>query len=407
MEAMLLDKPLALVVIAVKFAVGRNILMNFPKGGTIKMAKGENIFKRKDGRWEARYIKGYELSGKIKYGFCYGKTYKEAKEKVTRAKAALVSGKPLPTVGSRHRFSFFCDEWLESGKGRYKESTFVKYQTMLEKHIKPKLGGCFPLAFNDALMERFTNELLFDDELAPKTVKDILVVLRSILNYTAKRFPETFPKVEITYPKETKKEMRVLTREEQTQFVSYLLQEMDECKFGILLTLLTGIRIGELCALRWENISLKDNTIKISSTMQRLKDINLNRETKTRIVIGSPKSDTSTRIIPISDYAAELCRRMNPKSPAAFVLTGTSDYMEPRTLQYRMEKYTGDCGLEGVHFHTLRHTFATRCVEVGFEIKSLSEILGHANTTITLDRYVHSSMELKRDNMNKLALVGL
>lgn len=151
---------------------------------------------------------------------------------------------------------------------------------------------------------------------------------------------------------------------------------------------------------------MKDKTIKISSTMQRLKDISLNRETKTRIVIGSPKSDTSARIIPINDYAAELCRRMNPKSPAAFVLTGTSNYMEPRTLQYRMEKYTGDCGLEGVHFHTLRHTFATRCVEVGFEIKSLSEILGHANTTITLDRYVHSSMELKRDNMNKLALVG-
>lgn len=371
------------------------------------MAKGENIFKRKDGRWEARYIKGYELSGKIKYGFCYGKTYKEAKEKVNRAKAALVSGKPVPTSSSRHRFAYFCDEWFEAGKNRFKESTCVKYQTMLEKHIKPRLGGCFPLAFNDALVEQFSNELLFEEELSPKTVKDILVVLHSILNYTAKRFPDTFPKVDITYPKESKKEMRVLTREEQTKFVRFLLEDMDACKFGILLALLTGIRIGELCALRWENISLHDNTIKISSTMQRLKDMNLNREAKTKIVIGSPKSDTSTRTIPISDYAAELCGKMNPQSPTAFILTGTSDYMEPRTLQYRMEKYTDGCGLEGVHFHTLRHTFATRCVEVGFEIKSLSEILGHANTTITLDRYVHSSMELKRDNMNKLAMVGL
>lgn len=151
----------------------------------------------------------------------------------------------------------------------------------------------------------------------------------------------------------------------------------------------------------WENISLRDNTITITSTMQRLKNMNPDREAKTKIVIGSPKSDTSIRTIPISDYAAELCEKMNPQSPAAFVLTGTPDYMEPRTLQYRMEKYTVGCGLKGVHFHTLRHTFATRCVEVGFEIKSLSEILGHANTTITLDRYVHSSMELKRDNMNK------
>lgn len=209
------------------------------------MAKGENIFKRKDGRWEARYIKGYELSGKIKYGFCYGKTYKEAEEKVTRAKAALVSGKPAPVSNTRHRFAYFCDEWFESEKNRFKESTCVKYKTILEKHIKPRLGGCFPLAFNDGLIEQFANELLFEEELAPKTVKDILVVLRSILNYTAKLFPDTFPKVDIVYPKESKKEMRVLTREKQTLFVSYLLEELDECRFGILLALLTGIRIGE------------------------------------------------------------------------------------------------------------------------------------------------------------------
>lgn len=182
---------------------------------------------------------------------------------------------------------------------------------------------------------------------------------------------------------------------------------MDECKFGVLLALLTGIRIGEICALRWENISLKDNTIKISSTMQRLKDIDLSRTSKTKIVIASPKSSTSTRTIPLSNYAAELCAKMKPSNSTAFILTGTCNYMEPRTLQYRMSKYTRICGLEGVHFHTLRHTFATRCVEVGFEIKSLSEILGHSNTTITLDRYVHSSMELKRDNMNKLSAVGL
>lgn len=371
------------------------------------MAKGENIFKRKDGRWEARYIKGHELSGKIKYGFCYGKTYKEAKEKVTRAKAALLNGKSTPAVNSRHRFSWFCDEWFESGKKRFKESTCVKYKNILDRHIKPRLGSCFPLGMNDALIDQFANELLYEEELAPKTVKDILVVVRSILDYTARRFPETFPRININYPKESKKEMRVLSREEQTRFSKFLLDDMDASKFGVFLALLTGIRIGELCALRWENISLKDNTIKICSTLQRLKDVSSNQERKTKIVISSPKSDTSTRTIPITESVAGLCRKMNPQSPAAFVLTGTSHYMEPRTLQYRMERYTEICGLEGVHFHTLRHTFATRCVEVGFEIKSLSEILGHANTTITLDRYVHSSMELKRDNMNKLEAAGL
>lgn len=113
------------------------------------------------------------------------------------------------------------------------------------------------------------------------------------------------------------------------------------------------------------------------------------------------------RTIPMTEYAAGLCRHMKPQSSAAYVLTGTDAFMEPRVLQYRLEKYTQACGLEGVHFHTLRHTFATRAVEVGFEIKSLSEILGHASVTITLDRYVHSSLELKRDNMQKLNAAGM
>lgn len=169
------------------------------------MAKGENIFKRKDGRWKARYIKGYELSGKIKYGFCYGKTYKEAKEKVTKCKAAMVTGQPIPKANGKHRFAFYCDEWLNASKGKLKESTAVKYSSMLEKHIKPKLGGCFPLGLTSGLIDNFRDELLFEDELSPKTVKDVLVLLRTILRYTAKQFPNSFPQIDITYPRESKK----------------------------------------------------------------------------------------------------------------------------------------------------------------------------------------------------------
>lgn len=372
------------------------------------MAKGENIFKRKDGRWEARYIKGCELSGKIKYGFCYGRTYREAKEKVTVCKAALLDGRPVPGTGSRHRFAFYCDEWLRARKPKVKEATYIKYDTAMRKHIKPKLGGCFPLGMTTGLIDEFMEELLFEDELAPKTVHDVLVVLHGILKYTATFFTGGFPAIEINYPKPGKEEMRVLSREEQTRFVSYLLDDMDTCKFGVLLTLFTGVRIGELCALQWGNISLKEQTIRIDATLQRLRDTSTadNPGSRTRIVIGTPKSDTSIRTIPIIDYTAELCEKMNPHSSAAYVLTGTENFMEPRTLQYRMEKYTRECGLEGVYFHTLRHTFATRAVEVGFEIKSLSEVLGHATTTITLDRYVHASLVLKRDNMKKLAAAG-
>ncbi len=366
--------------------------------------KGENIFKRKDGRWEARYIKGYELSGKIRYGFCYGKTYKEAKEKAIKCRAALLSSAPLPVTNNRRRFAFFCEEWLRMEKGKVKDSTYVKYEAILRNHIQPRLGGCFPPGINTWLAEQFKQELLAGG-LSAKTVRDILVVLRSILKYTASQYPGLFPAVEIGYPKEQKKEARVLSTEEQRRFVSYLRTDMDPCRFGILLALLTGLRIGELCALRWKNISLENRTIHVDATMQRLRDMDGQGERKTKVVIGSPKSDTSIRTIPLTDGAARLCGQYDPHCPAAFLLTGTEQFMEPRQMQKRLAKYTKECGLEGVHFHTIRHTFATRCVEAGFEIKSLSEILGHANTAVTLGRYVHSSMDLKRVNMEKLAVV--
>lgn len=371
------------------------------------MAKGENIFRRRDGRWEARYIKGRELSGKIKYGYCYGKTYQEAKEKAAKRKAALTNGVPLPTARTQKPFSSYCLEWLHTKKCTVKESTYIKYSTAVNKHIIPKLGVCHPLGFTTELMDDFIKELQFEDELAPKTVHDILVVLHGILKFASSKFAGSFPAVEINYPKIGKKEMRVLSREEQARLVAYLHEDLDPCRFGILLALCTGIRIGELCALRWESVSTNDKAIRIAKTLQRLHDTSVSQGARTRIVIGPPKSDTSVRTIPMTEYATGLCRRMKPQSSAAYVLTGTEAFMEPRTLQYRLEKYTQACGLEGVHFHTLRHTFATRAVEVGFEVKSLSEILGHASVTITLDRYVHASLELKRDNMQKLKVVGL
>lgn len=371
------------------------------------MAKGENIFKRRDGRWEARYIKGRELSGKIKYGYCYGKTYREAKEKVEKCKADIANGIPRPTARAQKIFSAYCAEWLRMKKDRVRESTYVKYSTVVTRHIIPKLGTCCPLGFTTELMDDFIRELQFEEELAPKTVHDILAVLHGIIRFTASKLPGTFPVVELNYPKVGKRELRVLSREEQERFISYLQAELEPCKFGVLLALCTGLRIGELCALRWESISTGEQSVRIAQTLQRLRDTNGAQSTRTRIVIGPPKSDTSVRTIPMTEYAAGLCERMQPQNPAAYVLTGTETFMEPRTLQYRLEKYTRACGLEGVHFHTLRHTFATRAVEVGFEIKSLSEILGHASVTITLDRYVHSSLELKRDNMQKLKVAGM
>ncbi|MBQ4062309.1 MAG: site-specific integrase [Christensenellaceae bacterium] len=369
------------------------------------MARGENIFKRKDGRWEARYIKGHDLSGAIIYGFCYGKTYREAKEKAMKCRLLTAAGSGF-SVG-RFKLGYYCDQWLGQSVSRVKESTYAKYRTIINNHIRPYIGECLPQALSTEIIGDFTSHLSEDKHLSPKTIKDILIVLRAVINFANKQISGGYVKAEITYPKDVKKEMRVLSRSEQERFIDHLLSNTDRCKFGILLAMLTGMRIGEVCALKWKNISLSERTITINSTMQRLADTAGEGYSKPRLVITPPKSDQSVRVIPMTDKIYALCLSFAENDNDAFLLTGTRKPMEPRTLQYRLKKYTTACGLEGVHFHTLRHTFATRCVEVGFEIKSLSEILGHSSVKITLDRYVHSSLELKRSNMDKLASVGL
>ena len=198
----------------------------------------------------------------------------------------------------------------------------------------------------------------------------------------------------------------------------FLLHEMEPCKFGIYLALRTGMRLGEICALRWRDISLESSAISVRHTVQRLpqepeyaeprEDGNFTEERygiRTSLMLDSPKSDSSMRTIPLMQDIEVLCRRFSCRKPSAFILTGTEQCMDPRKLQRRLEKCTDACRIEGVHFHTLRHTFATRCVEAGFDMKTLSEILGHSNVGTTMNLYVHPNLELKRENMRRLKVM--
>lgn len=311
-----------------------------------------------------------------------------------------------PESEPARELSFYCAMFMESKINKVKESTYVKYAAMLDKYIVPRFGASDPADISSDSIQEFAEELLQRESLSPKTVKDNLVLLSSILNFTGKKTSGWAVQLEIQYPKETKTEMRILTIDEQKSFTEFLKQDGNSCKLGILLALYTGIRIGELCALRWRDISLKEKTIKITHTMQRIKNIGGDGLQKTKIIIDTPKSDKSVRTIPITDPVALMCAEFYPGNPSAFVLTGGENYIEPRTLQYRFMRYTEKCGISDIHFHTLRHTFATRCIEVGFDVKSLSEILGHSSIKITLDRYVHPSLELKRSNMAKLSAIG-
>lgn len=301
--------------------------------------------------------------------------------------------------------SHYCDEWLFLRRSKVKESTLIKYEAILEGHIKPRLRSCPVSGLSSVAVQQFNNALMHEDGLSAKTTRDILTVLSGILKYAARSWPE-MPYIEIPLPKEQKNDMRVLSREEQERFTAYLTDGYDLCKFGTMLALLTGLRIGEICALKWKHISLPDRTLRVEGTMQRLRNTGDGAE-KTKVSISDPKTFASARVIPLGALALSLCRKYASDDPEAYILTGSPlRFMEPRLLQYHLKCYTMECGLEGVHFHTLRHSFATRCVEVGFEIKSLSEVLGHSSPKITLERYVHSSMELKQENMEKLAVLG-
>ena len=196
--------------------------------------------------------------------------------------------------------------------------------------------------------------------------------------------------------------MRVLNKTEEGRLIQILTASEDRYKLGVLICLCTGIRIGELCALQWKNVSFSEKTLRIECTMQRLQYENEDSTTKTRVIITEPKSFAALRTIPLPDFLLE---RMKPyhESPNAFLLSGEcKKYIEPRTMQNRFKSYLMESEIDDANFHALRHTFATRCVEIGFDIKTLSEILGHSSVKITLDKYVHSSLELKRNNMEKL-----
>lgn len=196
--------------------------------------------------------------------------------------------------------------------------------------------------------------------------------------------------------------MRVLSVSEQQKLLSVLLKDFDRYKLGVFICLYTGIRIGELCALQWKNVSLAEKTIKIEHTMQRLQSGDLHSQKKTKITITEPKSCAAVRTIPLPDFMIEKIR-LFIGSPNSYILSKESKtVIEPRTMQNKFKSYLKEARIENANFHSLRHTFATRCIEVGFDVKTLSEILGHSSVKMTLDKYVHSSLQLKRNNMEKL-----
>lgn len=353
--------------------------------------RGENIYKRKDGRWEARYLKEVTADGKKKYGSVYAKNYKEAK-----AKQQQFILQPAKVICNCTNLTVSClmEEWLETIKNQVKPNTYQKYESINKNHIIPEIGAELVRLVSNYTIRSFSHRLS-DKHLSNKTVNDILIVLNLAFKYAKEEYDISTPK--IRHLKEEKRDLRVLSVDEQKTLIAYLNSNMDIYKFGILLALYTGTRIGELCALLWEDIT--DDHIQISKTMTRVK----NDSGKTQIKIGSPKSESSKRLIPTPQCLIPL---INQYRKRGYVLsTEKLSFTEPRLMQIKFEKIISDSGLKKTNFHALRHTFATRCIEAGVDIKTLSEMLGHADVKTTLNRYVHSSFELKQKSMEQLELL--
>lgn len=370
--------------------------------------KGENIYKRKDGRWEGRYIKSRNGKKAI-YGYVYAKNYSEVKRKLNLKRTENIgeNAKIARTLPKDTSFATISDHWLISMKSSVKESTWIKYRNTLNCQIIPRIGMKNISAIDYETVFGICNDMLTSGSntgkgLSSKTVSDALSIIKAIIKYadrmafiTDRTALDVSVKLKASQP-------RIFSRIEEQLLFEYLSKEVNYTNLGIIICMFTGIRIGELCSLTWEDISLESNTIRVHRTMQRIQTPEGAK--KSKILIEEPKSRCSIRDIPIAKTLRNFLKLYQEEE--GYVLTGKKDiFVEPRTMQNRYKTILKTCGISNASFHTLRHTFATRCIEVGFDIKSLSEILGHANVNITLNRYVHPSMELKKKNMDKLSFL--
>lgn len=376
--------------------------------------RGENIHKRQDGRWEARVLYAHTSTGKGQYRYLYGKTYAEAKEKRNALLAELAAPAPQPAAdpepiadGEGIRCRNLLEEWLQSIRNSVKESSLVNYSYLVESYIAPNLGDYEFSEITTEIVDAFLKKELESGRkdgkggLSPKTVGDIRSVLLQAIEYARRKDYRCSIKGKIFSPKAPKKPIRVLSHIEQEKLEVVVYNSDVPEHLGILIALYCGLRIGEVCALQWGDLNLEDDTLFVSKTVMRIQDISEEAEAKTKVVITLPKTDAAVRTVPIPIFISKYLTE-HKRGADAYVLTGTSEFMEPRRYLGRYKHYLKEAGLASLTFHTLRHTFATRCVEKGIDAKSLSEILGHSDVKTTLQLYVHPSMELKKSQVNLL-----
>ena len=361
--------------------------------------RGENIRRRKDGRWEGRY-----KNKEGKYTSVYGKSYHEVKDKLRTVLTENVEAATGVESSSAPAVSFqeVCEEWLSSKQLKIKASTYSAYYTVLFNHLTPFWAGkgIHEIDFSEEVPKLIQQKLA--EGFSTNRIQEILQRLKQVLKFAQRHYGIHNPELEVDFQPYMGKEIMVLTEHEQKALTNLLLLQEDTKSLGVFLSLYMGLRIGEVCALQWSDIDFDAGTLTISKTLQRVKNFEEGSMSKTKIVIGTPKSVKSRRCLPIPKFLLQQFRSYKCAGKA-YLLTGTPIFIEPRQYENIFKSYLQTAHIRPVNYHSLRHTFATRAIEKGIDIKTLSEILGHSTITITLQTYVHSSMKNKKLCMEKIA----
>lgn len=361
--------------------------------------RGENIYKRKDGRWEGRILIHAPDSKRISV---YGKTYREVRDRMQEKK--LLPG----VVHCPKRVSEATEVWLASRERLLKPSSVAKYRNLVQRHILPLLGKLRICDLDRNTVSGFVRALSCGQtgsgvQLTRKTVRDVLMILEKSVRF-AGELSFSVEKNELSGKTGGGKRITVLSEQEQKRLEEQLLTDTDEKKLGLLLCLYAGLRIGEICAMRWECIDLCEKTLSVNVTMQRLQIAGAATGQRTGVIESSPKSEDSRRTVPIADFLIEQLLKRKPRLQSAYLLTGSEQYIEPRSYENYYKRVLSAAGIPICNFHTLRHTFATRCIESGADAKTVSVLLGHSTVRMTLDRYVHPTMNAKQASINRMAM---
>lgn len=274
-------------------------------------------------------------------------------------------------------------------------STYIKYYNAQIKDY-----------FADIKLENISSELISEfiaamrgKGLERKYAKGILNLVYAVIRYAAQEYSEYSSLLSLNMPriKASHKRVESFTEKEQLIIESRLINDGSPISCGILLCLYTGIRIGELCALRADDFDFAANTLCICKTLQRVKDRSCSNGHKTKIIIDTPKSESSIRLIPMPDFIADVYKSLfTGVSRSCFALTLSENrFVEPRLLEFKFSKLLAELKLSHKNFHVTRHTFANNMIDLGADIKLLSELLGHSSVSVTMNEYIHPSFERK------------